>query len=152
MEQRETIIQRLKKSLEDEYAVAEKYYAILSVMNNLSLTKREIELVAYIAINGTISYANRKAEFCAKYNTTSATISNLICRLKKVNVLVKEFGKIKVNPIIVLDFKKNLNLVINVEHDEEAKQDVAKRLDNEKDVDKTSDLGEDNKSSDNTSV
>lgn len=147
-----TIIQQLKKSLEDEYAVAEKYYAILSVMNNLSLTKREIELVAYIAINGTISYANRKAEFCAKYNTTSATISNLICRLKKVKVLIKEFGKIKVNPVIVLNFKKNLNLVINIEHDGKAKQDVAERLDNEKDVDKTSNIREDNKSSDNTSV
>ena len=106
MEEQKIVIQKLQKSLDDEYAVAEKYYDVLSVINNLGLTKREIELVAYTAINDTISYANKKAEFCKKYNTTSATISNLICRLKKMGVFVKESGKIKVNTVIVIDFKK----------------------------------------------
>jgi hypothetical protein len=152
MEERDTILQKLKKSLKDKYAIAEKYYSILSVVNNLNLTKREIELVAYIAIHGTISYANRRTEFCNKYNTTSATISNLICRLKKVNVLIKEFGKIKVNPIIVIDFTKNLNLVIIIEHNGETKQDVAKGLVNKEDVNKVSDIRKGNNSGDSAPV
>jgi hypothetical protein len=152
MEERDTILQKLKKSLKDKYAIAEKYYSILSVVNNLNLTKREIELVAYIAIHGTISYANRRTEFCNKYNTTSATISNLICRLKKVKVLIKEFGKIKVNPIIVIDFTKNLNLVIIIEHNGETKQDVAKGLVNKEDVNKVSDIRKGNNSGDSAPV
>ena len=58
MEKRNTVIQELKKSLEDEYVVAQKYYSILSAINNLNLTKREIELIAFTAVKGTISYAN----------------------------------------------------------------------------------------------
>ena len=121
MEKRNTVIQELKKSLEDEYAVAQKYYSILSAINNLNLTKREIELIAFTAVKGTISYANSRAQFCEKYNTTTATINNIVSKLKKVGIFVKHLGKIKVNPIIVIDFKKNLNLVIRLVHNEEVK-------------------------------
>jgi hypothetical protein len=152
MEERKIVIQKLQKSLDDEYAVAEKYYDVLSVINNLGLTKREIELVAYTAINDTISYANKKAEFCKKYNTTSATISNLICRLKKMGVFVKESGKIKVNPVIVIDFKKNLNLVINITHNDKVKQDVVKGVDNKKNVNEVSGVRKSDKSGNNTSI
>ena len=51
MEERKMVIQQLQKSLQDEYAVAQKYYSILSAINNLGLTKREIELVAFTAVN-----------------------------------------------------------------------------------------------------
>lgn len=121
MEKRNTVIQELKKSLEDEYVVAQKYYSILSAINNLNLTKREIELIAFTAVKGTISYANSRAQFCEKYNTTTATINNIVSKLKKVGIFVKHLGKIKVNPIIVIDFKKNLNLVIRLVHNEEVK-------------------------------
>jgi len=152
MEERKIVIQKLQKSLDDEYAVAEKYYDVLSVINNLGLTKREIELVAYTALNETISYANKKTEFCKKYNTTSATISNLICRLKKMGVFIKEAGKIKVNPVIVIDFKKNLNLVINITHNDKIKQDASKGFDNKKNVNEVSSVRKGDQSSDNTSV
>jgi hypothetical protein len=152
MEERKIVIQKLQKSLDDEYAVAEKYYDVLSVINNLGLTKREIELVAYTALNETISYANKKTEFCKKYNTTSATISNLICRLKKMGVFIKEAGKIKVNPVIVIDFKKNLNLVINITHNDKIKQDASKGFDNKENVNEVSSVRKGDQSSDNTSV
>lgn len=110
------VVQRLQKSLDDEYIIAEKYYSILSALNNLSLTKREIELVAYTAVRGTISYANTRAEFCKKYETTTATINNIVSKLKKVGIFVKDAGKIRVNPLIVVDFRKDLNLVVKLAH------------------------------------
>jgi len=152
MENRKIVVQTLQKVLDDEYAIAEKYYSILSVINNLGLTKREVELVAYTAVNGTISYANRRAEFCEKYKTTSATISNLICSLKKIGLFIKKSGKIKVNPIIVLDFKKNLNLVIKIVHNDESEEIDIEGSVIEENVNKTSDIREGIESSDNTSV
>ena len=118
------IVQQVEKSLEDKYTLAQKYYAILSAINNLQLTKREIELVAFTAVKGSISYANNRTEFCEKYNTTTATINNIVSKLKKVGVFVKEKGKIHVNPYIVVDFEKNLNLVIRLKHEEDKEADI----------------------------
>jgi|TARA_R110000868_G_scaffold823_5_gene6211 hypothetical protein len=111
------VVQRLQKSLDDEYIIAEKYYSILSALNDLQLTRREIELIAYTAVRGTISYANTRAEFCKKYETTTATINNIVSKLKKVGIFVKEAGKIRVNPVIVVDFRKDLSLVVKLIHD-----------------------------------
>lgn len=112
------VVQQLQNTQVDEYGIAEKYYGILSAINNLGLTKREIELVAFTAVKGSISYANHRTEFCERYNTTTATINNIVSKLKKVSIFTKEDGKIQVNPIIVVDFKKNLNLLIKIVHEE----------------------------------
>jgi phosphoglucomutase len=117
MKQPTQIVQQLQSTQVNEYALAEKYYSILSAINNLHLTKREIELVAFTAVKGSISYANHRKEFCEKYNTTTATINNIVSKLKKQFIFLKNDGKIEVNPVIVLDFKKNLNLVIKLTHE-----------------------------------
>ena len=153
MEERKIVVQSLRIDLDDEYAIAEKYYSILSALNNLGLTKREIELVAYTAIKGTISYANTRAEFCERYNTTPQTINNTVCRLKKTKLLVKRSGKVRVNPLIAIDFRKNLNLVVKLMHDdEETQQHATQRLDNKKDVNKVDNARGGDQSSDNASV
>jgi len=152
MEERKMVIQKLQKSLGDEYAVAQKYYSILSAINNLSLTKREIELVAFTAVKGTISYANTRTQFCERYNTTTATINNIVSKLKKLGIFIKESGKVRVNPIIVVDFKKNLNLVVKIVHNEEAKGYDTQGVDSEKDVNQDGDIREGDQSSDNTPV
>ena len=152
MEKRNIVIQELKKSLEDEYVVAQKYYSILSAINNLNLTKREIELIAFTAVKGTISYANARTQFCEKYNTTTATINNIVSKLKKIGIFVKHLGKIKVNPIIVIDFKKNLNLVIRLVHDEETKKTILKGEINQEDVNQADSIRDSSKSSDNSPV
>jgi hypothetical protein len=50
------------------------------------------------------------------FNTSSATINNIISKLKKINVLVKDGTKVKVNPVIILDFTKNLTLEVKLTH------------------------------------
>lgn len=108
------ILQRIKKNVKDEYELAEKYYSILSAINDLKLTEREIQLVAFTAVKGNITYANVREEFCKKHNTTSPTINNIISKLKKIKIFVKENNKVKVNPLIVVDFKKNITLQIQL--------------------------------------
>lgn len=110
------IVQKIRKNVEDQFALAEKYYSILSAINNLHLTPREIQLVAFTAIKGNISYANIRQEFCERYNSTSPTINNIISKLKKIHVLIKDGSKVKVNPVIILPFNTNVTLEIKLTH------------------------------------
>jgi DNA-binding MarR family transcriptional regulator len=108
MEQtKKTIVQKLKLIKNDSFLLAEKYYAILSAINDLKLTQREIQLIAFTAISGNMSYKYIREDFCKKYDTTSATINNIISKLKKMGVLVKNGSKIKVNPVILLNFSND---------------------------------------------
>lgn len=110
------IVQKIRRNVEDQFALAEKYYSILSAINNLHLTPREIQLVAFTAIKGNISYANIRQEFCDRYNSTSPTINNIISKLKKIHVLIKDGTKVKVNPVIILPFNTNVTLEIKLTH------------------------------------
>jgi DNA-binding MarR family transcriptional regulator len=102
--------------VEDSYVLAEKYYRILSSVNDLKLTKREIQLIAFAAMKGNISYANIRKEFCEKYDSTSPAINNIISKLKKMGVFVKDGTKVKVNPLILLNFDKDIILQISLIH------------------------------------
>jgi biotin operon repressor len=110
------LVQKLKKKENDVFSLTERYYTILSAINDLKLTEREIQLIAFTAIKGNISYANIREEFCKKHNTSSATINNIISKIKKIGVLIKDGTKVKVNPVIILDFNKNISLEIKLTH------------------------------------
>jgi DNA-binding MarR family transcriptional regulator len=112
----ETTVQKLGKTIESDIIIAEKYYAFLSVLNNLELAPREIQLLAFTAVKGNITYGNVRIEFCEKYKTTIATIGNMVCKLRKMKLLVKEKGMTKVNPQIVLNFSNNIVLQIKLNH------------------------------------
>lgn len=104
----EFTIQTLKKVVKDDMGRAIKYYSLLSVWNNLGLTKRNIQLLAYTAVRGTISSSSAKKEFSIKYNSSSATVNNMISDLSAAYLLVKDKGKYRVNPKIDLDFSQDL--------------------------------------------
>jgi hypothetical protein len=114
---KKVIVQRLKRVTDSNYSMAEKYYSLLSTVNDLRLTQREIQLVAFTAIHGNISYSSIREEFCAKHNSTSPTINNMISKLKKIGVFVKDGTKTKVNPVILLNFNNDIKLEISIEHE-----------------------------------
>jgi hypothetical protein len=126
------IVQSLKKVVDTDIQLAEKYYSILFTINNLHLTEREIQLIAFTAIKGNITYANVREEFCKTYNSTSPTINNIVSKLKRLGIFVKENGKVKINPKIIIDFKKDLMLNIKLVH-EEAPINVSERVDHQED-------------------
>jgi hypothetical protein len=116
--EKKIIVQKFLRKIEDNYAMAEKYYSVLSTINNLKLTQREVQLVAFTAIRGNISYSSIREDFCKKYNSTSPTINNIISKLKRIGVFVKDGSKIKVNPVIILNFSNDITLEIKMEHNE----------------------------------
>lgn len=139
MEPTKIIVQTLKKTVYTDIELAEKYYSILSAINNLNLTEREIQLIAFTAIKGNITYANVREEFCKTYNSTSPSINNIISKLKKVGIFIKENGKVKVNPVITIDFTKDLTLDIKLVHGEAINNDI-EGVDHKEDVDKHGDI------------
>ena len=110
------IVQKLRKKEENEFQVAERYYAVLSSLNSLSMTPREIQLVAFTSIRGNISYVQFKEEFCEKHGTSIQTINNMISRLKRMDVFVKDNGKIRTNPKIAFKFNDGVKLEIVISH------------------------------------
>ena len=126
------IVQKLKKEVYTDIQLAEKYYSILSAINNLSLTEREIQLISFTAIKGNITYANVREEFCKTYNSTSPSINNIISKLKRLGIFIKENVKVKVNPKIIIDFQKDLMLNIKLVH-EEASINVSEGVDHQED-------------------
>lgn len=104
--------------IENALSLAEKYYSVFSAVNSFKLTQREIQLIAFTAIQGNMSYNNIREDFCKMYNTSSPTINNIISKLKKMNILVKDRGKIKVHPILLLNFNSDVTLEIKLLHGE----------------------------------
>lgn len=111
------IVQRLKKTITADVDVAQRYYAILSALNDFQLTEREAQLMAFIATHGSVSISENRKKFCEDFATTSATVNNMVSKLKKKSLLIKKEGRIVVNPIISLNFKKDLQLEIKLVHE-----------------------------------
>jgi hypothetical protein len=113
---KEITIQKLEGIVDNDIILAEKYYSFLSVLNNIKLAPKEIQLLAFTAVKGNITYGNVRTEFCDKYNTTIATIGNMVCTLRKLHLLVKDKGMVKVNPQIALNFNNDVVLQIKLNH------------------------------------
>ena len=114
METKTIIVQKLRREEIDIYAYAQKYYSILSAVNDLALTEREIQLIAFTAVNGNISYTAVKKEFCEKYKSSSPTVNNIVSKLKRIGIFVKDGTKVKINPVICLDFNKEIQLEVKL--------------------------------------
>jgi len=108
-------IQRLSKSVNNQYDSAHKYYQILGVLNDLQLADGEIHLIAFGAIKGNITDSSIRKEFCEKYNTTIATINNMVYRLKKKNIIHKKGNMLFINPALTkVKFNEPVNLLISI--------------------------------------
>lgn len=115
-----TTVQKLSKDSSNRLELAQKYYSLISALNNLQLTEREVQLVAFSAVRGSLSFATVREDFCSIYKSSFPTINNMVSKLKKSFILIKQGKKIVVNPLIALDFSKPLvlqiTLTINNEH------------------------------------
>jgi len=115
--EKKTIVQRMRKPSKDIYECAQRYYSVLSAINGLHMTERELQLTAFTAVKGNISYSNIRKEFCDVYKSSPPTINNMISKLKKMGVFVKDGNKVKVNPVICLDFNNDVQLEIKLSVD-----------------------------------
>lgn len=109
------IVQKIKKNYVRAVDIGVKYYSILSLLNDLKLADREIQLLAHTATKGTISTIASKNEFIKLFpGATIATINNLMTILKRKKFLVKDGKMTRVHPAIAINFSKVDKFVLNI--------------------------------------
>lgn len=115
MNQRGLIEQKMSFSVEDVFNMAYKYFSILSIMNDLDLVRRDLQLIAY-----SISQERRidevKKDFVKNFSSSMPTVGNIISKLYKKNILVKNKREVSIVPMLLLNFENNLKLDINLQH------------------------------------
>lgn len=135
MEENRIVVQKWKKDIPDDVNLAIYYYSLLFSFNKLNVTEREIQMVAFAAVKGNISYAEIREEFCKIYSSSNPTINNMVSKLKKMKVLIKDNGKIKVNPSICPKFGTADSIILqitltNEEFRKQANSNDSSRVDN----------------------
>ncbi len=108
--------QKIEKEYDSLIERAKVYYQIIFAINNLPITKSEINLISFCAIKGTISTPPIKDRFSKEYNIPLTTISNMVSKLCRMQILIKDPElKFRINPEILPDFTQpNLVLAIKL--------------------------------------
>lgn len=110
------ILQKLKYPIESPLQMAENYFSVISVLNNLKLARREIQLLAFTAVRGNIASETSKRDFVKQYGSSLATVGNIMSKLSKSKLLVKKDRVISVNKALMLDFDEDIVLGITLEY------------------------------------
>lgn len=108
--------QRVEKSFSSKIELAKRYYGLIFLLNGINITDRELDLVSFSAINGTISTPPVREEFMKVYDISKAHVYNLTAKLQKMSILIKDKdNKIRINNSIYPDFSnKELVMVIKL--------------------------------------
>lgn len=114
--ERKTIIKKMGRNESSKFDMVRRYYTILSIMDDWGLTEREIQLLAFTATKGNITYSDIKEEFCNIFKSSNATINNIVSKLSKKHLFVKTGDRVKVNPHLLFDLENNMAILINLNH------------------------------------
>ncbi len=107
-------VQKIHKQY-DDHNMAVKYYTIIFALNNINLAKKDVELMAFIANKGYINDRASKEEFSKKYKSAYNTVVQTTTKLKKMGLLSKRGGQLKVAPVFDLNFTAPifLNIILS---------------------------------------
>lgn len=110
----EVLVQKLAKHYDKKLDTAIAYYSLLSTLQELNLQRREIELLAFTAVRGTITPPAARREFTERFGSSLATIENVKGKLIRKDLLRKTGDMYRVNPAIALDFSRPIVMQINL--------------------------------------
>lgn len=85
--------------------VAKRYYSMVFSIYNIPVTNQELLFVSFLSINGSLFTSALRDNFISEYKVSKAAIYNMISKLKKLQVLIKEPNKkIYINKPIRVDY------------------------------------------------
>lgn len=109
------IVQKIENKIVDKYELAYKYFNIIAVLNNINLVKRDVQLLSYAAAQDKPINEVRR-EFVKKFDTSKATVGNIISKLYKLHILQKNKKEITINPVLLINFDKDLTMNLLFKH------------------------------------
>lgn len=108
----------IESKVKTDFDMARKYFSVLFAANDIKLTASELDLITFCSIKGTFSTPPIREEFIKQFNVHKNTVYNMLAKLQKQNILVKdENKKIRVNPQILTDFQKPIILQIKLRYE-----------------------------------
>jgi hypothetical protein len=102
------LVQKIEARLSSDLQRAIKYYSILCAVKEIKLSRRQLELLSFIAVKGTISSPAVRKEFVDTFNSSLASLENLKGKLVRKGWLVEVDRKYRVNPGFLIDFSKDI--------------------------------------------
>lgn len=108
-------IQLMVQEGRDEIELAVKYFSFFFAINNYDIPQKEIELLAFTVVRGTITPKPAREEFVERFGGSIAYVENLKGELVKKGFLIKTKGKHRAQPWLCLDFSKKtvIKLILN---------------------------------------
>ena len=99
-------IQKIVRNERELIDIAIKYYSIMNILHNLDIPTRQIQLLAFTAVRGTITPQPARDEFVKLFSSSLASIENMKGKLYKKGLLIESNDMYKVNPDILPDFSQ----------------------------------------------
>ena len=110
----QVVIQKLNKQEPSELELAIRYFTIIGAVTGVHLTRKQIQLLAWTAIKGTISSGGAIKDFITTFDSSKGTLENLKASLIKKGFIVKQEGKYRLIPSLSLSFQERILLQINI--------------------------------------
>lgn len=145
------IIQRIAKEYKTSLEKAIVYYESLLSLNGIKLRNKELQLLAFTGVRGTITPLSAREEFVKLFDSSLNSIENMKGILVKKGLLIKEGEMYKVLPAISLDFNEPITLVIRMNNGEDEEY-VDHGLRDQEDIKEVRDRREDSGEGDSSSV
>lgn len=109
------VVQTIRKKFPKSLDKAIRYYSLLSAINGIGLTRKQIELLAFTSVRGTITPMSARQEFIETFGSSFPSLENIKIKLAKLGWLVEIDKMYRVNPQVNLDFHRNIILHISLE-------------------------------------
>lgn len=102
------------------------YYEIVAILYRLPITKKEILFLAYLGYKGNTYNAKIRDSFVKEHKMSQASIYNMILKLKKYKLLIKENKKTSINRSLIVPAdnltKMNFNISLSIENEHQSVQ------------------------------
>lgn len=105
---------RKNKVFIDKLDIVKRYFKIMAIIAGCKLTSKELALLSFICLKGNLASVSSRKEFTSQNKITPGAVNNIISALYKKKFLVKEEGKIRINPKINIDFNTNDEFYFNI--------------------------------------
>ena len=111
----QVVVQKLNKKEDSEIKLAIRYFTIIAAIAGIHITTKQIELLAFTAIRGTISAGGAIKDFIEGFDSSKGSLENMKHSLIKKGLIIKHDGKYQIAPPFGIDFKNNLVLQVKLD-------------------------------------
>ena len=114
------LLENIVKKISSPFDRAKAYYTILFTVNSIPFSPIELDMIAFTAVNGTLSSPPLRDEFLSTFKISRNYFNMTLPKLRKRGIMVKgDDKKMRLSPILQRDFSGHILLHLNILKDED---------------------------------